>query len=71
MELSSSKIKENLIFLEMELSSLIFFLYFGMELSELENFKKKKKKNSEIISYMELSSPNIKKFIFQEGTCKA
>ena len=71
MELSSSKIKENLIFLEMELSSLIFFLYFGMELSELENFKKKIKKNSEIISYMELSSPNIKKCIFQEGTCKA
>ena len=70
MELSSSKIKENLIFLEMELSSLIFFLYFRMELSELENFKKKKK-NSEIISYMELSSPNIKIFIFQEGTCKA
>ena len=68
MELSSSKIKENLIFLEMELSSLIFFSYFRMELSELENFKKK---NSEIISYMELSSPNIKIFIFQEGTCKA
>ena len=71
MELSSSKIKENLIFLEMELSSLIFFLYFRMELSELENFKKKKKKNYEIIYYMELSSPNIKIFIFQEGTCKA
>ena len=44
MELSSSKIKENLIFLEIELSSLIFFLYFGMELSELETLKKKKEK---------------------------
>ena len=40
MELSSSKIKKCLIFPEMELSSLIFFLYFRQKLSELEKLKK-------------------------------
>ena len=40
MELSNSKIKKNSYIPEMELSSLIFFLYFGKELSELEKQKK-------------------------------
>ena len=42
MELSSSKIKIFIIFPEMELSSIIFFLYFKTKFSELE----KKKKNT-------------------------
>ena len=40
MELSSFKIKKNLIFLEIELSSLKFFLYLRKEPSELEKLKK-------------------------------
>ena len=40
MELSSFKIKKNLIFLAIELSSLIFFLYLRKEPSELEKLKK-------------------------------
>ena len=36
MELSGSMIKKFLIFPEMELSSLIFFLYFKVELSKPE-----------------------------------
>ena len=39
MEVSSFKIKKFLIFLEMELSGLIFFFYFRRELSKLKNEK--------------------------------
>ena len=53
MKLSSFKTKNRLIFPEMELSSLTFFLYFRRELSELKNQKKKKKKKK---------NPALKKF---------
>ena len=59
MELFISKINKFLIFPKLELFSLIFFLYFRRELSNL----KKIKTHSEKISYilgMELSSPKIK-----------
>ena len=49
MELSSSKIKKFLISPEMKISSFIFFLYFGRELSEPAKLKKN---HSEKISYI-------------------
>ena len=71
MELSSSNIKKILILPEMDLSSLIFVLYFRRELSEIEKKKKKKKKNTLkkflIFWEMELCSSYIfskKKFFY-------
>ena len=43
MELYCCKIKKFLIFSEMELCSLVTFLYFRKEISKLEKWKKKKK----------------------------
>ena len=44
MELSSSKIKKFPIIPEMELSSLIFSLYFRKEISELQKLKNRSEK---------------------------
>ena len=60
MKRSSSNIKQNLIFPEMELSSLIFSLYFRKELFVLEK-KKTALKKFLISREMELSSPKLKK----------
>ena len=72
MELSSYKIYKFVKFSEIDLSSLIFFLYSRRQLSK---FKKTKKRTISKISYiweMGRSSLNLKKvLIFQEGTCKA
>ena len=61
MKRSSSNIKQNLIFPEMELSSLIFSLYFRKELFVLEKKKKTALKKFLISREIELSSPKLKK----------
>ena len=63
-------------FQEMELSSLVFFLYFRKELSERakrkQNKKKTLRKKLQIFREIELSSPYLKKvLIFQEELSKS
>ena len=63
-------------FQEMELSSLVFFLYFRKELSERakrkQNKKKTLRKKLQIFQEIELSSPYLKKvLIFQEELSKS
>ena len=67
MKLSSFKTKNRLIFPEMELSSLTFFLYFRRELSELKN-QKKKKKNPALKKFFTFRKWNLKNsYILREN----
>ena len=65
MELYCCKIKKFLIFSEMELCSLVTFLYFRKEISKLEKLKKKKKR-SKNISY--IFSKKSLSYILGNGT---
>ena len=64
MEVYSSKIKKFLIFPEIELSSLIIFLYFRKELSELEKQKKVALEKSLIFREMKIFCLTTKKILY-------
>ena len=68
MEVYSSKIKKFLIFPEIELSSLIIFLYFRKELSELEKQKKVALEKSLIFREMKIFCLTTKKILYFSKT---
>ena len=67
MELSSSKIKEFLIFREIELCCLIFFI-FSRERSKLKKNKKKTKQNKTKKQTNKQKKNTLKKLYLRHGT---
>ena len=71
MELSSSNIKKFIIFPEIELSSLIFFLYFREKFSKFKKLKKQTlKKNFLYFGKWNFLAPSLKNSYISEGSLK-